>query len=437
MKKILLTLFVLALLAAGGAYWWNQRQPPEVSDATFGFETVDRGPMQESVSATGPLQPHELLVVTSEAAGTVLKVRADVNDTVAEGDVLLELDDRRAELKVAEARSGVATASAAVAHADAASFAAKLALDYQRDVARSGSRAALDEAKARLKAAEAGVKVANTKVAEIQTQLQQAQLALDLTRVKVPTTQVADSVAEGQKRRYLVLERKVQRGQLIGPTLPVPLFTLARDLQSMEVHAQVAEGDMGRVKLGQEASFDVPAYSDPPIKFPAKVTQIRPLPTTQQGAVYFTVVLAVSNEKDPETKQWRLLPGMMASVDLITRKSAGDVWRVPTAALNFQLARSFQSRQAQQRVEEFYLNHDLNDWRTLWTWDAQKKQPWPLFVRIGGTNGRGQSGLSDGKYNEVLEWEPGTEPRPGAVLRVITKAPEPRLGLFDRNSIKI
>src|SRR4051812_35425756 len=114
-KKLLFVLVLLGAGLAGLAYWISQPATRPVTHDLFTYTQVVHGPMVESVSATGSLQPREALIVSSELPGTVTEVLAKVNDVVAEGAVLLRLDDRKLRLKVAEARDGIATAQAAVA----------------------------------------------------------------------------------------------------------------------------------------------------------------------------------------------------------------------------------------------------------------------------------------------------------------------------------
>jgi HlyD family secretion protein len=226
----------------------------------------------------------------------------------------------------------------------------------------------------------------------------------------------------------------VQLGQSVAPPFSAHLFTLAGDLQHLEVHAQVAEGDVGKVRKGQPVTFTVSAYAEeetPP--FRGTVEQIRPMPVNEKGAVYYTTVIAVENQRDPETGEWRLRPGMTASVDVIRREHK-NVWKVPSAALNFQLEEPYQSDAARARLEEWKRRPDHADWRPVWVWDSQANRPWPVFARVGGRNKEGKSGLKDAQFNEVLEWEPGAEPP----RRVITGAPPAtRPGIFDQPNLKV
>ncbi|MCI0456770.1 MAG: HlyD family efflux transporter periplasmic adaptor subunit [Gemmataceae bacterium] len=430
MKKLLLVLIVVGLGLAGVAYVLNQ---PGIRPATpdiFTYAQVMRGPMVESISATGLLQPREVFVVSSELPGTVIEVRARVNDLVSEGDVLLRLDDRKHQLKLEEATGGLATAEAALAQVESLREAAQLAVKYQRDIQSSGGfRSALDEAEAKLRAAIAGVRVAQAKVEHARTLQKEAQLARDLTMVRVPTAQGSSG---DPKRQYLVLEKKVQRGQLVGPPAGLPLFTLAGDLNNMEVHAEVAEGDIGKVRKGLTVEFTVASYWDPEVKFRGVVKEIRPLPTNVKGAIFYSTVIEVANRKDPRTDEWMLRPGMTAAVDVIIRSRA-KVWKVPGSALNFQMEEAYQTEAAQARVKEWRQRSDADEWRPIWVWDEARKSPWPVFVRVGGLKG-GEPGMKDGDYNEILQWEEGAEPATGGPgPRVIIDAPPARRpGLFDQ-----
>jgi HlyD family secretion protein len=425
-KKLLLVLVLIGCGLAGLAYWLTQPATRAVTPTLFTYSQVAQGPMVESISATGSLHPQEILVVSSQLPGMVIDVPGAVNAVVPEGAVLARLDPRNLELKAEEARDGVATAQAAVAQAEAAHSAAKLAVKYQRDISKGGFRSELEQAQAKLKAAEAGVEVARARLQAARTVEREARLALDMAVIKVPAR---SGKASGRPRQFLVMEKKVQRGQMVGP--PAPLFTLAGDLSRMEVHAEVAEGDMGRVRKGLGATFTVSAYWDPEVKFRGKVKEIRPVPANVKGAIFYTTVIEVENQKDAQTGEWMLRPGMTAAVDVITREKA-KVWKVPSAALNFQLEEAYQSPAARARVAEWRQRTDADDWRPLWVWDAARNGPRPVFVRIGGLKD-GQTGLKDGTYNEILEWEPGAEPAAGNGPRVIISAPPAhRPGFFDQ-----
>jgi HlyD family secretion protein len=431
MKKLLLFLVLLGVALTAGAFWVNRPRTPAVSETLFTYTPVEFGSLRETVSATGALKPQALLLVTSELPGLVVDIVGKVNDVVSEGDVVLKLDDSTPRLKLAEATVAVEAAQLNVAQAKHLEEAARLALKYQTDLEKGAFRSDKDQAEAKLHAAQAGVKAAEIKVMLAKTSQQEAQNALDKTLVRVPVLPGGTAA----RRKYVVLDCKVQLGQMVGPTLPQPLFMLATDLAHLEVHAQVAEQDVAKVKKGMPATFAVSAYQEQDLKFSGKVRQMQLLPSGLPGGVYYETIIDAPNQRDPQTGEWRLRPGMTAAVDLIRREKKA-VWKLPASALGFQMDDAYLSDAARARLAEWNSRPDQADWRPLWTWDAQRNIPWPIFVRIYQS---GEPGLSNGEFTEVLAWEPGREPSPsGPPLRVILSAPPAhRPGLFEQTNIKL
>ncbi|MCS7045257.1 MAG: efflux RND transporter periplasmic adaptor subunit [Gemmataceae bacterium] len=419
-------MFALVGGGIGGILWFRSASATtSLSEADLGFATVQRVTMRDQVSATGVLQARDLVFVASEIPGIVQTVCGKVNQVVRDGTVLARLDERKLRLKLEEAVNGVLTAEAALAQAKALHEAALSAWQFQEEAKKVGLRVDLDEAKAKLKAAQAGVAAAEARLAAALTAKKEAELALDLAVIKVPP-----GSSTGPTREYLILKRDVEEGQMVGPQGP-PLFVLCSGLERMEVHAQVAEGDINKVKVGQTALFAVTSYADEEAHFHGVVREIRPQANNIKGAVYYDTVIDVCNRRDPHSGEWQLRPGMNVSVDII-RTEHRDVWRVPTAALNFQLEEAYQTPAVKARLAEFARRPDRADWHPLWIWDAGRNGPWPLFIRISGLK-NGEPGLKDGEGNEILEWEAGGEPNAALPPRVIISAPPARRpGFFDR-----
>jgi HlyD family secretion protein len=444
-KKLLIVLVLIGASLAGLVYWLNAPRRIHIREDVFTWATISRGQIQESVSATGSVKPKDLIVLTSEGTGTVQAVLGDVNGVVREGEILVKLDNRLAQLKVEQAEIGVQTAQAALEQTSALQNAAEKALKYQRDLEKSGFRKELERAEIELEAAKASVRLAEAKLQNATNQHKQAQYALDLTELKVPIqpvdqTALKPSVHPGwvstglapKKREFLVLERNVKVGQLVGPMTPTPLFVLAGNLSHMEVHTEVVEGDIGRVKPGQVVQFSISSYDDPDLKFEGTVREIMPTPNNVKGAVYYNAVIDVTNQKNAATGEWRLLPGMTASVDIVVQKRE-SAWRVPLAALNVRMDEAYLSQAAKDRLSEWERRPDGRDWRPVWIWQGSQERVWPVFVRLN-QSAKNIKGLQNGEFYQVLEWEPGAEPNSaGPDVRVITGAPpahEP--GLLER-----
>ena len=127
----------------------------------------------------------------------------------------------------------------------------------------------------------------------------------------------------------IVISRNVDVGQTVAASFQTPtLFTIAQDLTKMQIDTNVAESDIGAVKVGQEVEFTVDAYPD--TTFKGKVWQKRQAPITVQNVVTYDVVIQVNNS------DLRLMPGMTANVSIII-ETRHDVLRITNAALRFRM----------------------------------------------------------------------------------------------------
>jgi HlyD family secretion protein len=151
-----------------------------------------------------------------------------------------------------------------------------------------------------------------------------AQVALDRAKQNLAYTNIYAPI-DG-----VVVDRNVQKGQTVAASLSAPqLFLIANDLAHMQILAQVGESDIAQIRPGQTVNFTVQAL--PNQTFHGTVQQVRLQSTTTDNVVNYTVVIAVDNA------QGKLLPGMTARVDFIT-KAATNVLKVSNAALRFRPA---------------------------------------------------------------------------------------------------
>lgn len=434
MKTLLVLLISVSAIIGIGAYWsTHSATKPEVNYLTA---PVERGSLAETVGASGVLQPHEIVVIGSSIPGEVVKIfpDADVNHTVHTGDPLIQLDDRLAQQKLEQAKGAVASAQAEVERVMSLREAANIEWQRQRELMDKnvGFRRELDKAEAVLKSADAGIKAAQAKVSEAQSAQKLAQLGVDFMLIRVPTTGDKGAI----KKQYTILERKVVLGQLVAPQAATQLFTLASDLSKLQVTAHVSENDIGKVKMGQPVTFTVYAHNGEEDHFDGTVTEIRPMPSNLRGAVYYETLIEVANPKDAKTGEWKLRPGMTATVDIVLRKHP-HAWKLPTQALAFHIEERDQSEAAKVKL----ARGGPDGWQTVWVLDAHN-QPMPVFVRTVGKD-KDDSGIADSQFTEVLEWDPALEPKPDpskpATLPkvIIGGGPVHKKGLFNMPSVKL
>ena len=70
-------LIVLAVILAGGAFWYWQTQA--ASGPSYRFAEVKRGRLVATVGSTGTLQPRETVDIGAQVAGPIMFIGKDPN----------------------------------------------------------------------------------------------------------------------------------------------------------------------------------------------------------------------------------------------------------------------------------------------------------------------------------------------------------------------
>jgi HlyD family secretion protein len=334
MQKSLKYLFTLAVplaLVGFGAFWLRDATVPGRSPAVaYDTAVVDLGAVRRAVATSGPVRARVTVSVGSQLSGQVLRLAADFNSEVTEGDILAELDDKTFVARVAQAEADLAmaesqrvNAEATLQRAEAVQRQAERAVGRQKTLASRGitAAAALDQATRDSEVAIAEIAVAKAQIVNARAQIAQRRAALEQARIDLERTRIRSPI------RGTVIGRTVDVGQTVAASLQAPeLFKIAEDLRRIRIEAQVNEADVGAIKEGNPATFTVDAY--PERGFEGVVTQVRLAATELQSVVTYTVIVEAANDDR------RLFPGMTANVQIETAKAEG-VLRVPNDALRF------------------------------------------------------------------------------------------------------
>jgi HlyD family secretion protein len=423
-QRWIYTIGVAALLAIAGGYVWLK--DPFASPAMYRLVAVERGSITSSVAATGTLNPVVSVQVGSQVSGQIKELYADYNSPVKKGQLIARIDPQSFTLKVNQAiadveaaraatltqRSNVVALQAQVARAkvllaDAEReynrnqmlFEKNFVSEAVRDKALSNLEAAREQLKtqqAQLAVGDAQVRNAEAVVRQRESQLAQAQVDLERTDIRAPVDGI-------------VVKKSVEPGQTVAASLQAPeLFIIAQDLREMQVDTSIDEAEVGRIRVGQEATFTVDSF--PGRTFRGSVAQIRKAAQVVQNVVTYIGVIRTSNA------DLDLFPGMTANVRIIidTRE---NTLKVPNAALRF--------RPPGVAVENVALNAVAADG------DAEDKVKEPAHHKAQAKPERHArhetSGRKAGKRDAVVikgrVWVSGEEGKPRAV--------PVRLGLTD------
>lgn len=320
-------LFLGAIGAAFGAYKYfsgNGGQPQ------FKFAKVESGPITAVVSATGTLNPVVSVQVGSQVSGQIKEILVDFNSPVKAGQLIARIDPETFQLRVRQAEADIEATRAAVAvqRAEVARSIANL-MDAQRDFERKKmlveknfiTAADRDKAQTVYEAAKAAAEVAQAQVKNSEAVVRQRESQLAQTKVDLERTAIRSPV-DG-----VVVKRSVDTGQTVAASLQAPeLFIIARNLSDMQVDTSIDEADVGRIRVGQHATFTVDAF--PGRTFDGAVMQVRKAAKIESNVVTYTVVVSAAN---PDLI---LLPGMTANVRIVSAHK-DKVLKVANAALRF------------------------------------------------------------------------------------------------------
>ncbi len=339
-KRNLLLAAIVAALGLGAFFFW-QSSDRSANATKYKLAKIESGPLTAAVSATGTLNPVVSVQVGSQVSGQIKEILVDFNSPVKSGQLIARLDPETYQHRVRQAEADVDAARAAqgVQQAEVARARANLSnaqRDYERKktlveknfispAERDTAQNNLDAARASLASAEAQVRNGEAIVRQREAQLAAARV--DLTRTSI--TAPVDGV---------VVKRSIEPGQTVAASLQAPeLFVIAKNLTDMQVETSIDEADVGRVRLGQKATFTVDAFAGR--HFEGEVRQVRKAATVVSNVVTYTVVISAAN---PDLT---LLPGMTANVRIITAQK-DKVLKAPNAALRFRPAGATDEKKA-------------------------------------------------------------------------------------------
>ena len=374
-KRVVIAVAVLAAVAVAVAV--VKRKDDAVPPSQYRSTVVDRGAINQTVTATGTINPVALINVGSQVSGTVAELNADFNDRVKKGQVLLKLEPTIFNAQVRQAEANIASARASLRLAQA-TFERNEQLVAQNFL----SGLALDQSKREMQVAQANLTLA-------QAQHDRARADLNNSVIRSPIDGV-------------VIKRTIDLGQTLAASFNTPnLFQIAQDLTKMQIDTSVSEADVGQLKDGLPARFVVDAYPDR--EFAATMRQFRLAPNVVQNVVTYNVVLDVDNVDE------LLKPGMTAQVRLVVANRP-DVLRIPTTALRFRLSEEEQEAERKRNKDAkpgavaatpapvkdddiaFRNASDTTRMFKIYKLDAMNR-PQPVDIRAG---------LSNFRYTEVV-----------------------------------
>ncbi|MFT3905025.1 MAG: efflux RND transporter periplasmic adaptor subunit [Steroidobacteraceae bacterium] len=269
------------------------------------------GDITAAVTLVGAISARNDMPISPEGdGGRIAQVLVEAGQQVRAGQLLAQIDPSVAQSQVAAAQASLEELRASADVADA---------EYKRAQKANGVFSVEESERRRTTAL-----TAHAKVGAAEAQLAEMRSKLARMRIVAPT--------DG-----LVLTRTAEVGQVAVPGTTV-LFRLARNGE-IEMRGQVAEQDVPRLRIGQEAQVWLSGIDRP---FAGKVWQVGAIidPASREGSVRIALS---SREAD-------LRPGAFARAEIAVGATQGSI--VPqTAVLTDEQGTYVLAVQADQKLE--------------------------------------------------------------------------------------
>jgi HlyD family secretion protein len=264
---------------------------------------VERRDIVVDASATGAVEPINVVEVKSKSSGQITKMPVETGTLVRPGDLIVQVDTRDVKNQYDQSLADVRAAEAKLQVSDAQKKRSDDLFQGRIITAQEHETAALDYANA------------VAALVRARTNLDLAQQRLEDATVRAPISGT-------------VIEKTVSLGQVITSATSsfgggTTLIKMA-DLNQVRVRALVTEADIGAIQAGMTATVTVDAYPDRP--FRGSVEKIEPQAVVQQSVTMFPVLVTISN------LEGLLRPGMNGEVSILIDRRE-NVLAVPNDAI--------------------------------------------------------------------------------------------------------
>ena len=298
------------LVVLGAIYWWTGSS---TSSSSALIVTVERGDIEDSVTALGNLQPRDYVDVGAQVSGQLKKLYVDIGAVVKSGDLLAEVDPAVLNTKVESGHAQLLNLQATLNDKQVQYLLASAQFQRQKTLkaANATSTDAYQIAESTMRSAAAQVGAIKAQITQTAATVHGDEVTLGYTKIYAPMAGTIVSVAAKQ-------------GQTLNANQQAPVILRVADLSTMTVWTQVSEADVPKLKIGMDAYFTI--LGAPARKWTGKLRQVLPTPEVVNNVVLYTALFEVANE------QKDLMTQMTAQVFFVIA-SKKDVLTVPVAAL--------------------------------------------------------------------------------------------------------
>jgi macrolide-specific efflux system membrane fusion protein len=275
---------------------------------------VQRGDLEDTVTATGILQPRDYVDVGTQVSGQLKKLHVEIGSAVKAGQLLAEIDPTVYTTKVDADRAQLRTQEAQLADRQAQLALAEQQFKRQQNMQRENATTqdAVDTAAAALRSAKAQIDVLKAQSEQTRSTLRGDEANLNYTKIYAPMSGT-------------VVSQSAKQGQTLNANQQAPTVLRIADLSTMTVQSQVSEADVSKLATGMDVYFTT--LGNQTKRWYGKLRQIEPTPVTVNNVVLYNALF------DVENAERALMTQMTAQVFFVVAQAKDSLY-VPVTALN-------------------------------------------------------------------------------------------------------
>lgn len=294
---------------------WNHFFSKNGDAENYLTATVEKGEIQNLVTATGVLQPREYVDVGAQVSGQLRKLLVVVGQQVKAGDLLAEIDATVFRAKVDGIRAQLQNQQAQLGDRKAQLALAQIRIDRQQNLFKDDAttKEAVQVAEASFQSAGAQLKALQAQIQQTESSLRAEEANLAYARIYAPMSGTVVSITSRQ-------------GQTLNANNQAPTIMRIADLSTMTVQTQVSEADIGKLHVGMPVYFTTLGGQD--YRWHSKLNRVEPTPQVTNNVVLYNALFDVPNENGA------LMTSMSTQVFFIAAQ-ARDALVIPASALNF------------------------------------------------------------------------------------------------------
>ncbi|MDG2947854.1 efflux RND transporter periplasmic adaptor subunit [Bisgaard Taxon 10/6] len=268
MKKKNLIIAILLVVIASGAYFFMSGGE---NGPTFLTEDVQRGNIEKSVVASGSIESSNEVDVGAQVSGKITKLYVKLGQEVKKGDMIADIDSTTQVNSLNTAKAALASYQAQLkakqtAYSVAQSSYNRLSKLYKLQAA------SLDDANSAKNTLDAAI----AEIDALKESIKQAEIEVNTAETNVGYTKITSPI-DGT-----VISTPISEGQTVNANQTTPTIVTVADLQKMLIKPEISEGDITKVKAGQEVEFTI--LSDSSTKYHATINSIDPATTDSTDA---------------------------------------------------------------------------------------------------------------------------------------------------------